>query len=116
MYYIAKKLHTDAAPEDFALALARHFVKTYEPVSKARVWVKEMPWVRSTSDGKPHSHAYVSSGGATRTAYADCDSGNRVSVQGGVTEWKLLKTTQSGYEGARAPATCALCLRIMLAH
>jgi urate oxidase len=100
IYYMAKKMKPNAAPEDFALALARHFVETYEPVSKARVNVAQAPWNRHVVDGTPHEHGYAYSGTGVRTAFASYTQGGDVVVHGGVKDWKLLKTTQSGYEGA----------------
>ena len=100
VYYVAKQMKPNASPEDFALALAKHFVKTYDPVSKARVNVSQAPWSRHEVDGTPHSHGYTFAGTGVRTAYAAVDVDGKVEVQGGITDWKLLKTTQSGYEGA----------------
>ena len=48
VYYVAKKCLTYErhSPEDFAVALARHFVTEYPLVSRAEVTVKLMPWRR----------------------------------------------------------------------
>ena len=48
VYYVAKKYLTYErhSPEDFAIALAKHFVAEYPLVSKAEVVVKMMPWGR----------------------------------------------------------------------
>lgn len=48
VYYVAKTCLTYErhSPEDFAIALARHFVKEYPLVSRAEVMVKMMPWRR----------------------------------------------------------------------
>jgi len=48
VYYVAKTCLTYErhSPEDFALALAKHFVTEYPLVSRAEVTVKMMPWGR----------------------------------------------------------------------
>lgn len=105
VYYIAKQMPPNSAPEDFALALARHFVRQYEPVSKARVSVEQAPWQRYRVDSQPHEHAYESTGGGMRTAHAECSQSGEVIVHGGMKDFRLLKTTQSGYEGV--PSRCS---------
>jgi len=48
VYYVAKTCLTYErhSPEDFAVALAKHFVTEYPLVSRAEVTVKLMPWGR----------------------------------------------------------------------
>jgi urate oxidase len=99
VYYIAKRLRHNASPEDFAIAIARHFVGTYPKVSKAKVSVSQAPWQRHVSGAQPHQHAFVHNSSGTRTAYAELNQSGALDVHGGLKEWKLLKTTQSGYEG-----------------
>ncbi|HEY2551972.1 MAG TPA: urate oxidase [Streptosporangiaceae bacterium] len=55
------------AIEDYALDLARHFVTDIEPVRQARIEVAEHRWERVSVAGSPHPHAFVRSGGDTRT-------------------------------------------------
>lgn len=38
-------------PEEFALAIAKHFVDNYPLVSKAKVFVEMEPWKRISVDG-----------------------------------------------------------------
>lgn len=101
VYYVAKQMKEPCSPEEYALALASHFVKEYPLVSKAKVLVKVAPWQRYTSNdaGGSHNHGYVGGPSETRTAYVTvCKQGN-VTVTAGVQGLKVLKTTQSGYSG-----------------
>lgn len=99
VYYVAKNLPPHSAPEDFAIALAKHFVDTYPLVSKAKIWVEQKNWERHQSNGVPHQHAYEASGSGMRTAYASYSSTGVTTIHGGVSGWRVLKTTQSGYAG-----------------
>lgn len=56
MYYIAKQFDQPCSPEEFGVALAKHFVKTYPRVSKAKVTVRMTPWQRTSVHGRPHNH------------------------------------------------------------
>lgn len=100
VYYVAKRLPPNSSPEDFAIALAKHFVATYPLVSKAKIRVQQANWERHKQYGRAHPHGFEAHGTGTRTAYAQCSSGGQLIVHGGVSGWKVLKTTQSGYEGA----------------
>ncbi len=83
IYYTAKQCSQPCSPEEFAVALARHFVHTYPKarspggsgtadgyqravrtrhraaglqVSKAKVWVEQAPWQRACLGGQLHNH------------------------------------------------------------
>lgn len=99
VYYIAKQMAAPCSPEEYAIALARHFVNTYPLVSKAKVTVEATPWRRLQVNGQPHDHGYVQEGTELRTAYAAVDKAGTVDVRGGVKDMRVLKTTQSGYVG-----------------
>ncbi len=94
------KEHGEAArqPESFGLALAAHFVEDVPPVRRARVKIEMYPWVRLTSDGAPHPHAFRRDGGHVRTAVITCDDG-RAWVVSGVKDLVVLKTTDSEFHG-----------------
>ncbi|PRW56232.1 urate oxidase [Chlorella sorokiniana] len=101
VYYVAKQLGArPCSPEEFGLALARHFVDSYpDTVWKAKVSVEMMPWRRLDVNGQPHDHGYVWQGSEIRTAYVTADSKGKVEITAGLKDLKVLKTTQSGYSG-----------------
>lgn len=99
VYFIAKKCSKRCTAEEYAIALARHFVDTYPKVSKAKVWVEQAPWQRVSVHGQPHSHGYAQEASGIRTAFVTVDDKGGVSVSAGVKGYKVLKTTQSGYVG-----------------
>lgn len=69
VYYVAKNhlTYERHSPEDFAMALARHFVNEYPLVSRAEVTVKMMPWGRyvfSTPGSSHRPHCAASNDGS----------------------------------------------------
>eukprot|EP00889_Picochlorum_renovo_P000262 jgi/Picre1/27292/NNA_000261.t1 len=98
---IAKRMSSYCSPEEFGLAVAKHFVTEYPLVSKAKVTVKLMPWSRYTdvATGGSHNHGFTPNGSHIRTAYVTFDDTGDISVTAGVQGLKVLKTTQSGYKG-----------------
>ena len=56
------------AVEEFASALAGHFLDGFPQVRSATVRTAEQPWRRITVGGREHPHAFVGGGGETRTA------------------------------------------------
>jgi urate oxidase len=99
VYYVAKQCSSVCSMEEYAIALGRHFCKTYPLVTKTKISVKQKPWTRVEMGGKPHNHGYALSGTETRTCYVEVEEGGKVDVTGGVMNMSVLKTTQSGYEG-----------------
>jgi len=68
------------------------------PVQRARIKLEMYPWVRLSSGGSPHPHAFRRDGGYVRTAtvtYAD----GRAWIVSGVRDLVLLKTTDSEFHG-----------------
>lgn len=99
VYVVAKQMSQACSPEDYALALARHFLSHYPLVSKAKVAVEAAPWRRAAVAGRPHAHGFMLEGGGLRTAHAEVDRAGAAEVTAGVRDMRVLKTTQSGYSG-----------------
>ena len=97
-----------APPEEFALALARHFLASHPLVATAKVSVRAAPWARATVSGAPHRHGFADAGGGSRTARVVARRGGAVDVVAGVDGWRVLKTTRSGYEGFHRDALTLL--------
>jgi len=99
VYYVAKQCSQRCSPEEYAIALAKHFVNTYPKVSKAKVKVQAKPWQRVEIGGEAHDHGYTVNGTETRTTFVTYDEAGATEVVSGVKDLQVLKTTQSGYEG-----------------
>ncbi|MEU5759200.1 factor-independent urate hydroxylase [Nocardia sp. NPDC047648] len=88
------------AIEDYALALADHFVAEIEPVRSARVEVDEYAWQRVSVGGVEHDHTWVRQGPEVRTAavtVAGSGDERRAWVVGGVKDLTILKSTGSEF-------------------
>jgi len=88
--------------EEYAMALAEHFVDQTESVSAARIAVAEYSWRRIEVDGAGHDHAFTRTGAETRTTVVTVGgtgADRRATVVSGVNDLVLLKTTGSEFHG-----------------
>ncbi|WP_028478256.1 factor-independent urate hydroxylase [Nocardia sp. CNY236] len=98
--YAFAKTPTLRAIEDYALALAEHFVTEIEPVTSARVEVDEYGWRRVRVGGAEHDHTWVRGGAEVRTAaatVAEVGAQQQAWVVGGVKDLTILKSTGSEF-------------------
>lgn len=84
--------------EELALRLARHFVRDYDSVQRARVSIEEQSWARITAGGRPHPHAFERAGSEKRLTTVTCTRDGEWVVSG-LTELTLLKSTGSEFWG-----------------
>ncbi len=84
--------------EDFAMRLARHFVRQFSAVHRARVSIEEYPWARIDFGGQPHPHAFVRAGAEKRLTTVTCTK-DGAWVVSGISELVLLKSTGSEFWG-----------------
>ncbi|WP_022882516.1 factor-independent urate hydroxylase [Gryllotalpicola ginsengisoli] len=100
--YAYAKLHGDGTVEQYALALATHFVDGIESVRRAQVDLFVDAWDRVVVDGAEHDHTWVRRGPENRTAriVVEGEGGTRsVTVTGGVKDLVILKSTGSEFQG-----------------
>jgi urate oxidase len=96
------KEHASGAVEDYALALAGHFVTDIESVSRAHVDVEEYRWERISVAGAEHPHAFVRAGQEIRTVSVTTDGAGPVKnswVISGLRDLVVLKSTGSQFTG-----------------
>lgn len=87
--------------EEYAVRLARTFIETYPLIDGVSVTVDQAPWERAkTKGGVDHSHGFTF-GGGIRTCFVNVmrERMGHPTVTSGVKDYRVLKTTQSGYEG-----------------
>ena len=100
--YAYAKEHGGGDVEDYALALARHFVADIVPVRAARVDVDEYRWERISVHGSGHPHAFVRAGQEIRVASAvveDAGGSPATWVLAGLRDLVVLKSTGSEFHG-----------------
>lgn len=95
--YAFAKSHGITTPEEFLLALGRHFVG-YEGVDGGRWSAESYPWERISVDGAPHDHSFVKSKQEIRTAAVTVEGGVEY-VLGGFRDLTVLKSTGSEFHG-----------------
>jgi urate oxidase len=96
------KEHWTGDIEEYGLALARHFARDIESVSRARVEVDEYRWDRISAAGSEHPHAFVRSGQEVRTAAVTVAGHGRAQrewVISGLTDLVVLKSAGSEFAG-----------------
>ena len=84
--------------EAFGLVVARHFLKTYPQVETVQVRLAERCWERIAVQGLPHAHSFTEKSPAKPFAEVTC-SRKDTTIQSGINDLLILKTTQSGFEG-----------------
>ncbi len=80
--------------ETLGLTIARHFVGTYDHVSRATVRLREHRWHRIGD----HPHAFTGSDGETPTTTVSVQRDGHASVTAGLDHLMIAKTTQTGFE------------------
>jgi len=93
---LAKK-HLGDEIERFGLALGQHFLR-FPQVDKMNVEILEHDWQRLEVNGKPHAHSFKSGGDARMFTRVVSDR-TKQTVQSGVRDLIILKSTGSGFEG-----------------
>src|SRR5438105_7233152 len=83
--------------EQFAIALGEHFLERYKQIRSANIDISERDWRRMEIDGKPHPHSFVAGGEAKMFTRAICTR-NSNSVESGIRDFVILKSTGSGFE------------------
>lgn len=83
--------------EEYAIFVAAHFLEKYAHVHHVSLALEQKPWCRATLAGGPHPHTFE---GATAVSTARIVATREmVALHGGIKNWQLLKTTDSGFAG-----------------
>jgi len=101
VFAFAKEVGIES-PEQFALALADHFLETASVADGARIEVEEANWGRIDVDGQGHDHSFVQTGGGTRTTVVNVDgrgADRTAHVVSGLKDLVILKSTGSEFHG-----------------
>ncbi|MGC3989682.1 MAG: urate oxidase [Chthoniobacteraceae bacterium] len=91
---VLAKDHLGHDSERFALTLAKHFVGKYPQIHQATVEVKERVWQRIGG----HPHSFTAPGSPSPLCRATATAGGET-LESGVSDWLILKSTESGFEG-----------------
>lgn len=97
VYAVAAR-HPVKEPEDFGLALARHFIERNRRLRRVRVDLREHPWGRIRFGGREHGSAFVRQGDDARTATVQMDR-HSSRVGAGMRQLVIMKTARSAFTG-----------------
>ncbi len=89
----------EATRDEFALALARHFIDRYSHLSACDVEVRERLWTRMAPGGAPHPHAFVRDANGRPFSAVRAERSGSVARSAGIRDFVIMKTTESGFEG-----------------
>jgi urate oxidase len=96
--YALGKDHPIESIEEFALHLARHFVKHNPQVRSASVGISQVPWKRVKGARGDHPHCFVKGSEERRTCEAWVGS-EIEDVTAGISDLILLKSNDSAFSG-----------------
>jgi len=96
--YVLAREELGEETEDFGLTLGEHFLKTYPQVGQADIGLAERVWERMAVRAQPHPHTFFQKSAARAFAQVACARGGS-SVESGIEDLLILKTTGSGFEG-----------------
>lgn len=98
VYALAQQMPDIEEIEGFALRLADFFLSNNEQVSKVVIEIDQHDWMRIAVGGEPHRHAFISGGEEKRTTMVRAAREGRT-VESGIKDLVVLKTTKSGFAG-----------------
>lgn len=97
VYAIARH-HPLHSIEDFGKSLADHFRKTVSHCSSAKIDISEVPWQRMNISGREHNHSFLG-GSSERRITTVKQTRKELTIESGIGDMLVLKTTQSGFVG-----------------
>nr|AZL94727.1 uricase [Nephromyces sp. MMRI] len=98
LYVVAQKGEYESV-EDFGIAGVRAFLAEHSYLHKATLILSRNIWDRLTVAGQDHPHAFKGVGPEKEVARVIGTRGGDIKVYSTIYGMKLLKTTQSGFEG-----------------
>ncbi|KAM4640834.1 uricase-like isoform 2-T2 [Discoglossus pictus] len=97
--YALSKLKGIHTIEEFALDIATHFLTSFNHVTEAKIYIQEAPWKRMEKNGVGHVHSFIYSPEGVHFCEVEQKQADLPVIYSGIKELRILKTTQSGFEG-----------------
>ena len=98
VYALAAQTEEIEEIESFGLRLARYFLAENEQVSRVSIDIIEHEYTRIQTGGELHSHSFTKNGGEKRTTSIRMTRDD-TSVESGLEDLTVIKTTRSGFAG-----------------
>ncbi|XP_071985006.1 uricase-like isoform X2 [Engystomops pustulosus] len=97
--YALAKMKGIKTIEEFSLEICNHFLTSFSHVTQAKTYIEEAPWRRFEKNGVQHVHAFIYSSEGVHFCKVEQKRGGQPVVHSGIKDLRVLKTTQSGFEG-----------------
>jgi urate oxidase len=98
VYALAAQTDEIEEIERFGLRLAKYLLENNEQVSRVAIDIIEHKYTRIPLNGEPHEHSFTKSGGEKRTTSIRLTRYG-CSVESGLEDLTVIKTTKSGFAG-----------------
>jgi urate oxidase len=98
VYALAAQTDEIEEIERFGLRLAKYLLENNEQVSRVSIDIIEHKYTRIPLNGEPHEHSFTKSGGEKRTTSVRLTR-DGCSVESGLEDLTVIKTTKSGFAG-----------------
>lgn len=98
VYALAHQTQEIEQIETFGLRLSKHFLTNNPQVTRVIIDIIEHSWIRLANDSEPHPHSFIKGSDEKRTSRIDATR-EEVTVESGVENLIVLKTTNSGFVG-----------------
>jgi len=98
VYALASQTQEIEEIETFAMRLANHFLTNNPPVARVIVEIAEHGWARMDSGEQTHPHSFIKGSNEKRTTKVNVTR-EVVTIESGVEDLIVLKTTKSGFVG-----------------
>ena len=98
VYTLSQQTREIEEIEVFAMRLANYFLTSNPQVTRTIIEIEEHNWTRISVGGEPHQHSFIKSGDEKRTAIINA-ARDGVTIESGIEDLIVLKTTRSGFVG-----------------
>lgn len=99
VYALAHQTPEIEGIEAFGLRLADHFLTNNPQVARVIIEITEHGWTRLVDGNEPHPHAFIKGGNEKRTARISAGRDGDMTIESGVENLIVLKTTKSAFTG-----------------
>jgi len=98
LYVLAKKYPIEPI-ERWGVYVAKDIMGRFPHIEAVNLNICRQPWARAIIDGKEHNHVFLESNTGTQFTNIRAQSNGDIVLSAGFEDLKIMKTTQSGFEG-----------------
>jgi urate oxidase len=99
VYTLSRQTEEIEEIETFALRLADYFLTNNSHVTRVIIEIAEQGWTRIAFGGEPHAHSFIKGSDEKRTTTVNAARDAVATIESGIKDLIVLKTTKSGFAG-----------------